>query len=302
MTKRSPQTFSAFLDLMQGDPIYANASRALGLHPSCIFRWLKASKLDASNGVQNSEFYFEYGGQTKYLHEFFREVISISVEHIEAAARSRCLGFYTNSMFQGKTVYRTNPDYDDPVLRELLGITDPWLRDEHGDRVPEKIWHPPSTDLVLAVLAAHSKRYRKQSSLSVDLNARVSGGVMVIGQPAQNTITHSVPLPVLEVLEVLDSAEPPLAEPNADGAKPLTDEPDADEQEAEPVALQPRPPPEPPTTPSPAPASAHGPLSPLVADLLRRARMKPDDPDRSAPVKPRDACERDNVGSGAPDV
>ena len=36
MTKKSVETFTAYLDIMQGDPIYANASRALGLHEAGI--------------------------------------------------------------------------------------------------------------------------------------------------------------------------------------------------------------------------------------------------------------------------
>jgi hypothetical protein len=137
------------------------------------------------------------------------------------------------------------------------------------------------------VLQAHSKKYRRQTSISMDVNQRHSGGVMVLSgnPPAQQTITHPAPLPVLEILDAESEKRP------RDDAEPSADEPDANEQhEAEPVAASP--PAEPPTPSAPSPATSHGPLSPLVADLLRRAAMKPDDPERSAPP----AKPSDNIG------
>jgi hypothetical protein len=197
-------------------------------------------------------------------------------------------------MFQGKTVYQTNPDYADPELRELLGITDPFLRDANGDRIPELVWHAPSTDLVQMILQAHSKKYRRQSQVNVDVNNRLSGGVMLLNgnQPAASIAAQSAPLPMVEILE---SAEP---EPVA-----LATEPDAEDVDAaeEPAAVAPVQPPSPPST-GPNPAVRRSGLSDLERDLLARSQMKPDDPQRAAPVgvnlNNRDDYDSKRTGAG----
>src|SRR5713101_4300760 len=139
--KRSVPTMGAFLDIMQGDPIYANASRALGLHPSLVFRWIKQSRADYSgHPEQPSEFCFEYAGETKHFHLHLRDCISTSVDRIEQAARSRAEhGHYSVSMFQGRTVFRRDPNLIglDPDILELLGCKDDLLRDANGQPVPE---------------------------------------------------------------------------------------------------------------------------------------------------------------------
>jgi hypothetical protein len=295
MTKKSVERFVAFLDVLQGTCSYAETSRALGQHETTIFRWLAASKKDAEHPEQLSEYRFVYGeaDEEKYLHQHVRAAVNTSIEEIESSARGRARsGHYTKSMFQGKTVYQTNPDYDDP---ELLGITDPWLRDKNGDRIPELVWHAPSTDLVAMILAAHSKRYRRQSQVNVDVNNRLSGGVMLLNgsQPAARIATQSAPLPMVEILE---SAEPePIAR---------TNEPDAEDVDAEePAAVVPAAVAQvqPPST-GPNPATRRSGLSDLERDLLARAQMPVGDPKRAAPVgvnlNNRDDYDNKRTGAG----
>lgn len=301
MTKKSTERFIAFLDVLQGTCSYADTSRALGQHPATIWRWLAASKKDAALPEQPSEYKFAYGegDEIKYLHQHVRDAVNMSIEEIESAARGRARsGHYTKSMFQGKTVYQTNPDYDDSELRELLGITDPWLRDINGDRVPELVWHAPSTDLVQMILQAHSKKYRRQSQVNVDVNNRLSGGVMLLNggnAPQAKTVTHAVPLPMVEILE---SAEP---EPVARASEPDAEDVDAAEELAAVAPVQPTPAPMPPST-GPNPAIRRGGLSDLERDLLARAQMKPDDPKRAAPVgvnlNNRDDYDSKRTGAG----
>jgi hypothetical protein len=163
-------------------------------------------------------------------------------------------------------------------LRELLGITDPWLRDKNGDRIPELVWHAPSTDLVAMILAAHSKKYRRQSQVHVDIDQKLSGGVMLLngGNAAQaKSVTHQAPLPMVEILE---SAEP---EPVERVSEPDAQDVDAAEESAAEEVAPPVPPPLPSTGPNPA-VRRDG-LSALQKDLLARAQMKSDDPNRAVP-------------------
>jgi hypothetical protein len=296
MTKKSTERFIAFLDILQGTTSYAETSRALGQNPTTIWRWLAASKKDAEHPEQPSEYKFAYGegDEIKYLHQHVRDAVNMSIEEIESAARGRARsGHYTKSMFQGRVIYQTNPNYDDPEMRELLGITDPWLRDRNGDRIPELVWHAPSTDLVQMILQAHSKKYRRQSQVNVDVNNRLSGGVMLLNgnQPAARIASQSAPLPMVEILE---SAEP---EPVARAS-----EADAEDVEAEePAAVAPVQPAPPPNT-GPNPAVRRSGLSDLERDLLARSQMKPDDPQRAAPVgvnlNNRDDYDSKRTGAG----
>src|SRR5260370_3163029 len=95
----------------------------------------------------------------------------------------------------------------DPDVRELLGYKDCWLRDKNGDRIPELIWHAPSTDLVQTILQAHSKKYRRQTSISMDVNNRVSGGEMIVGRhhpTAPSSTTHPAPFPLFASFQDTD--------------------------------------------------------------------------------------------------
>ncbi len=272
---KSSERFCQYLDILQATTSYAETSRALQQSEDLIFKWLRASKKAKEAGESPSVFLFAYGedDEVLYLHEHVKAAITTSIEEIESAARGRARhGVWTVSKFQGKTVYQSNPDYEDPEMRELLGITDPWLRDKNGDRIPEMNWAPPSTDLVMGILAAHSKRYKKQSQVNVDVNARHSGGVLLVGGSAPKTITQQTPLP-LPALEIIDEPERPLTddEPNR------IEEPGEDQQEQyepEPIA----------SPPAPAPAPIVCGDSELIRDLLTRAARKPTDPLRAAPV------------------
>jgi hypothetical protein len=103
--------------------------------------------------------------------------------------------------WQGRDVWQL----EDPALVDLLGLPDEYRRDAKGNRIREMVWLPPATDLVLGVLAAHARRYKKLAggNVSVNVNANAqSNGVLVIGKPKP-----AAPLPILEVVQPVDDAE-----------------------------------------------------------------------------------------------
>jgi hypothetical protein len=289
MTKKSPEHFCNYLRVLAATVSYAETSRTLGDDQSLIYRWLNESKAASATPDVPSVFRFEFEGETKFLHEFVRACITSSIEAIEAAARSRALrGTYTVAKFQGRTVYQIDPDLEE------LGFSGPeaYKRDPGtGEPKPELVWTPPSTDLVMGILAAHSKRYRKQTSISMDVNNRVSGGVMIVGggsRPAMQNIAP--PLPFLEIIE--DAEAEPV---RADDPAPAHDDEPEDEQPIPPERVQPEErtireatPANYQPTPSPSPLSptqserTFRPLSDLERDLLSRARGTPEQ--RSAPI------------------
>ena len=271
MTKKSPEHFAAYLDVLQGTCSYAETSRALGQSESTIYRWLSDSKKAGAHPEEPSEFLFAYGedGEAKWFHQHVKDCITTSIEEIEAAARGRArYGTWTIAKFQGRTVFQIDPDL------EQLGFTGPeaYKRDAvTGEPLPELVWTPPSTDLVQMILQAHSKKYRRQSSISMDVNNRVSGGVMIIGgnKPAVQNITHQAPLPLLEIIEEAD-AEPLRTEQS----QPFDDAEGDEEQAAaacEPAPVQRQ------------PSAASRPLTELQRDLLNRVKAGPGSAERMAP-------------------
>ncbi len=291
MTKKSPEFFCQLLTVLQGTVKNAETCRIMGVTEQSFYYWQTESKKSAERGDSPSVYFFEWNGSERWLHEHIRACITVSIEAIEAAARGRALhGTTTTAKFQGKTVYKTNPDL------EQLGFTGPdaYYRDANGQPIAEEVWSPPSTDLVLAVLAAHSKRYRKQSQVSIDMQARVSGGVMVVGgsKPIQQAITQAAVLPALEVL---DDEQPAEAEFN----EVIDDENDVDE-----VLDAPEPEPAPVPPPAPRPSTATGPLSELQRDLLSRLKAPAGSPERVAPPSRVNARNSDDystkrTGAGA---
>jgi hypothetical protein len=205
MSNRSVPFFRDYLRVLGATVSYVEAARHLNISEDWVYKNLSASKAASATPELPSVFLFEAeegDGEARWFHDHVRSAVSNSIEAIEAAARSRALhGTYTTAKFQGKTVFKEDPmliGIDDDLL-EMLGYKDRLMRDERGRPVPEQVWTPPSTDLVLGILAAHSKRYRKQSSITMDVNARMSGGVQVIGSKPAPQI--SAPLPLVEIVQ-----------------------------------------------------------------------------------------------------
>jgi hypothetical protein len=282
VTKKNIETLTAFLDIMQGDPVYAKASRALGIHETTPFRWIKESRRASEHPEQPSLYFLDYAGEKKWFWQHLRDCISASVERIEQAARSRAEhGHSTQSFFQGHAQYKLDPDWEDEELRTLLGLRDQWLRDSNGDRIPEMVHHPAPVDLIAMVLTAHSKKYRRQSQVDVNVRGQI-GGVLHLGnQPPAKSVTHQATLPMLEILSAAAEPQPvaPVSEPEADAddVDEIAEQADADDVDevSEPAAVASPPPPSEPVRRE---------LTPLQRDLISRARMRLDDPARSAPV------------------
>jgi hypothetical protein len=269
MTKKSPEQLRSFLDVLQGTTSWAKTSRIVKQDESLIFKWLAQSKKDAEHPEARSDFLIEYRGEVKFFHQHCKAAITASIEEIESAARHRArYGTEIFTMFQGRKV--PSLDYEkvgvDPDTLELLyGYRDEYLRDANGDIQYEKVWKEPSTDLVQLILQSNSKKYQRKSTVSMDIDHRMTGGVQVahsIGSMPRKQLEQQATLPVLEIVEpvaeiVAEQLDPPLVE--SVEPEPVEVEPDEVEEAA----------------PTPSPSLAKRvPLSDLERDLLARAREK----------------------------
>jgi hypothetical protein len=298
MAMRNLAFFRDYLRVLSAQVSYVETSRQLNISSDWVFKVIRDSKAAAQRGDAESIFLFkrdEDGDEgAKWFHEHCRACVSNSIEAIEAASRCRALnGTTTVAKFQGRTIYQLAPDLiplDDETLA-MIGLSDRYLRDPITKKlVPETVWTPPRSDEVAMVLAAHSRAYRKNSTVDVNMRAQIGGGVVVIGRAAAPVLAAPL-LPVLEIVQeavaddgplASDEQSPPDDDLAADDDIAATDTPadDLAEDDVDP-ALEPQPaervsriptPDEYMPTPNPliAPPRAGRALSPLEKDLLSR--------------------------------
>jgi hypothetical protein len=202
--RKSPELFCQFLDVLSGALSYAKTARTLRIPERNIYTWVSASRASKEAKLEN-EFLFEWQGETNYFHVHIKACVSASVEEIEAAARCRARdGVWMPALYRGQTIFKRDPALiGRPDLVELLGLPDDLLRDPMtGEPQPEMIWTPPSTDLVQLILQSHTNKYKRQSTSNVtlDINSRHSGGVMIAGQVGVSAALPAPP-PMLEIVQ-----------------------------------------------------------------------------------------------------
>lgn len=233
MTLKSPAFLREYVRVHHQVVSHAEACRRLGgIDQSTVFIWLRKSKEAAERKDYPSEWLVEVDGETKYFHEYCARAFSDCYQTGVANAFVRFRdGVKTTLTYQGHVCYKINPDWLDEGMRFILGLGegDKYLRDKDGNMIPETIVQPPSTDLALALMAAHQpKIYGKRST--VDVNQNVSGGVMVVGGPKQPA-QIAAPLPMLQ--EVVQEAEQePERVPSDDPDLSVSDTDPAEPQDA----------------------------------------------------------------------
>ena len=295
MTKRSPQFFKeVYLPTLASTICYATTARATGISSTLIFRWISESKKAADEAAKvpdaaiSSPFYFEYEERIAWLHEHVKFIqFTVDNQLIESAARMRASGPITvPTYYKGQRVPARDPFLiGKPDLIDLLGRPDDLLRDKAGNVVWETQEIQPSTDLVALMMQSNIKKYRR--SLKVDVDERISGGVMVISRDETKAVAAPVPVDVIEDLSKFGPELPPAdfseLEPEAEDGP--GDEPDLavtatpiepTEQEPAPAVVTQEPEP---MIRTETPAEYRAPIDPLIAprslsaaerDLLRR--------------------------------
>lgn len=228
MVRRSPQFFAdKYLPTLSRVCSYLEVSRQLNFNNASTYVWLRQSREAAKRGDDPSDYFFEYEGEKRFFHDHCKSAITASISDIESNARMRARdGTFTVAKFQGQTVYKINPDWLDEDMRDLLslGEGDKYLRDARGNMVPELVWSPPSTDLVLAILSSNSKKYARKSSVDVNMRGQI-GGVLTLGGPKPPAI--AAPLPLVEIIQ--SEAEPERVAVDEEQPADFAEIPDADE-------------------------------------------------------------------------
>jgi hypothetical protein len=193
--KRGPDTFRALCEVLTKDPRFFVACEKMKIRESTGYRWLLRSK------ASDPEFSFTWlDAAPVWFHDAVRQAQSMyytgliqSVEHYAMYGRTR------ETRFKGRTVYKTNPEYDLLTDEQLLerGIETRYLRDPITmDFIPEVEHVDAPVQLQLAVLQARAPRiYSTKVSHSHEVTRNL--GVTIIQPP-------KIPPPALPSPDVVD--------------------------------------------------------------------------------------------------
>ncbi len=242
MTLKSPETFRQVVECLREVVSVAECSRRMNIDASTIFLWQRQSKAAEKRKEDPSEFILEIEGERKYFHSFCARVVddAVAVGCSNMIQQFRDGGRWVESRFQGAPVFETNPDYDDPEMRDILGLGegDRYLKDANGNRIRVMNFERITDAREQFILGSHlRKRYGKESKLSIDMQARVSGGV-VFGSMGQ-TKKITAPLPLVEIVQEADD-EPDMTVRSTDpDALPVANLDDADAVVTKPMAPEP---------------------------------------------------------------
>lgn len=199
--------------MLEGQLSYAKTSKVFNLAPRGVFQWLAESKRAAAAGEVDSMFFFKIDPDDAdetpvWFHDAAWECVTASVEEIESAARVRARdGVWEDAKFQGRTVYKIDPDLEELGFEGAAA----YMRDANNKPIPERVHQAPSNELVLGILASYSRRYRKTQAGGTTVNVGAgAGGVITVGVRPQ---IAAQPLPSVQIV---DASEPAVFKEIAD--------------------------------------------------------------------------------------
>jgi hypothetical protein len=193
--KHNAATFTAICLRLTKDPRFAVACEKTKIRESTGYRWLLRSR------ASDPDFQFVWlDAAPVWFHDAVRQAQSIyynaliqQTEHFALFGRTR------ETRFKGRTVYKTNPEYDLMTDEQLLerGIETRYLRDPITlDFIPETEHVDAPVQLQLAVLQARAPRiYSTKVSHSHEVTRNL--GVTIIQPP-------KIPPPALPSPDVVD--------------------------------------------------------------------------------------------------
>jgi hypothetical protein len=164
--KRTPERMRIFLDSLAEDAVLIHATKKAGIHRRTPENWLKGST-EGRDGYD-----LEWRGDTMKFHEHYISALKDGVDHLKAIAFRLATGYDEILTYQGRVSYKIDLD-----LR-LLGQEGPdaYLRDDHGNPVPEAI--PKSDPKMLRwVLDRYHPDYGPDRKMAVTQKS----AVLVIG-------------------------------------------------------------------------------------------------------------------------
>jgi hypothetical protein len=313
--RASTENLILVLNSMVENPKLTVAARKIGVSPMTIYRWLKISR-------EGKDFqHLTWCGEVGSFHQFYEYAQHAQINDIEQTAKRNATGFDEVITHDGAIQYQideTLVGMDDETI-DMLGLPDRYLRID-GRVQPLTVKRKASDALVLRMLSAHKpETYGERSTLNVNMKV---GGVLRLQRPDEMPVKtleqQSDGSFALDDASVNDDPATKTSTMLALGRPAQTSEEfdrwNANKEfEAAPVAFVKadgtRT-----VTKAELPLPGDKPLTPLQADLLRRAQQPPAHPRPNAMPASATAAQlapvarpytmRDNqaegIGAGAP--
>ncbi len=270
--KLSTEAQIDYLDSYAKSGTRAGAARATGIDAMTAYRWLEGSKRASLTPDEPSPHFFAYRGVDGWFHEHAKNIVKATIVAIQDGVLDRALnGTTTVAMKDGQPVYLQNPEWpgDTDATRGMsdedrimLGYQPQWLRDANGKKILSMIHTPASTEWTMAVLAAFSRRWSKRAT--IEHNHNHQGGVAVqhsLASQPRKQLEERRDLPMLEIVEPVAETVSDLLEPSSE---PSSEEPEKLDAEPAPEIAE----------PVPVAPARRATISPLMRDLIDRARQK----------------------------
>jgi hypothetical protein len=164
--KRTPERMRIFLDSLSEDAVLTHATKKAGIHRRTPENWLKGS------AAGQPGYDLEWRGETMKFHEHYISALENGIAHLEEIAFRLAMGYDEILTYQGRVSYKIDPD--------LLSLgqegPDAYLRDEHGNPIPETV-RKSDPKMLRWVLDRYHPDYRQDRKMAVTQKS----GVLVIG-------------------------------------------------------------------------------------------------------------------------
>lgn len=177
--KNSPERLRRILSACADTPVANSVCMRAGISVTTLKYWLQKSSegkpgdgFDVATGLVEGE-----GPVTVRFHDAWDTAIESGVDRVEAAAFKRAIGYREVLTFQGRVIYKQDPD----LLSLGLTGADAFAKDEFGAPIPETI-EKQDPDLQMFILKARRSKFYGDKK-QIDMNVR--GGVLVVGMTAK---------------------------------------------------------------------------------------------------------------------
>jgi hypothetical protein len=209
LTRKSPEFFKRFIDVLNEKVSYAATARTLNISQQIIFVWMRQSAEAMRRNDNPSPWRLTIDDEEQFFHTWCRQAFSNATDQVISNLVVRCRdGITTETRFQGRRVYRV-----DPAL-EALGFegVDAYARDKDGNYIPETQTLPPRADEVAFLLTSTTKEFARkptENNVTIKGGGVVTPNVLAARQATQpQQIAPPVPDVILPVLDVIVAEEP----------------------------------------------------------------------------------------------
>jgi hypothetical protein len=186
---RTPENLRKVLDLLAAGYRLSHVMGAIGAHEKTIFEWLKRDDVMVD---------WPEGESPRLFRELAIQARKQSCVAFEQAMRSEVLHGIPRIVVEGGEVqYQLDPTFlgwtDDEMRALAFAPSERYLRDKDGQPMPLIVYDPAPAHLKIKMLTSlMPNTYGDRRT--VDVNARINGGVLTIGAKPKEPLALAPPI------------------------------------------------------------------------------------------------------------